>query len=109
MKLTTTKLKKLIKEELSEMMHDQHRFDRSGMESVPNRQIPQIEKFKNLQMRLEREYGDHQPSVAAERFDYYDIDAMENLAYKLSSAQDSSGAVDDFIGFIRDVVNELND
>ena len=37
MKLTTTKLKQLIKEELSEMMHDQQRFDHAGNPATPYR------------------------------------------------------------------------
>tara|TARA_R100000231_G_C5272398_1_gene149086 strand:+ start:238 stop:582 length:345 start_codon:yes stop_codon:yes gene_type:complete len=113
MKLTTKKLKQLIKEELDEMLHDQQRFDQVEMTSIPDRQIPQIQKFKNLQKELERHYGDHQPAVAAEMFDSYQADNMEDLAFRIEQemddqgGQDLTGVVSDFVGFIRQVVNEL--
>ncbi len=112
MKLTTKKLKQLIKEELSEIRHEQQRHDQAEMDMVPDRQIPQIEKFKNLQKELERHYGDHQPAVAAEEFDSYQADNMEDLANMIQREMDDqklhgNKAIDDFVVFVGQVADEL--
>ena len=112
MKLTTKKLKQLVKEQLEEMMHTKQRYDQVEMDSTPDRGIPQIEKFKNLQKRLEQQYTSHQPAVAAEMFDDYDIDPMQDLIYMLQREMDDqklhgNKAIDDFILFVSQVVKEL--
>ena len=112
MKLTTKKLKQLIKEELSEMRHEQQRYDQVEMDKIPDRGIPQIKKFANLQKELEMHYGDHQPAAAAEMFDPYQADTMEDLIYMIQREMDDqklhgNKAIDDFIIFIGQVANEL--
>ena len=113
MKLTTEQIRQLIKEELAEMVHTEQRYDQVEMDRVPPRGIPQIKKFANLQKELEQYFGDHQPAAAAERFDPYQADKMEDLIYRLEremdnqGGQDPTGAISNFTKFIRQVVEEL--
>jgi len=112
MKLTTKKLKQLIKEELDEMRHEQQRYNQVEMDSTPDRGIPQIEKFANLQKELEMHYGDHQPAAAAEMFDSYQADTMKDLIYMIQREMDDqklhgNKAIDDFILFVSQVAKKL--